>query len=335
MEAQKVRINLYIMDRCNAVLASCDICNGEMIPCWNVREALAPCGGGWKYVCCRSCGLVRLHAEGSESTWRQFACEGDYYGDGFSKFAGAIQTLREFSAWRRAREINRLFSKPGRVLDIGCGEGLFLKWMKGMGWRVDGCEIGEQAVKRAEQCLGQRIHDGEFKNMSHSDHSWDVVMLWHVLEHVSNPVELLKYIGSVITTNGLLVVAVPNASSWQARLFGSHWFHLDPPRHRYSFGFDHLTRMARQSGWKVMESHHFSLEYNPFGWAQSFLNSLGWRRDAMYETLKRRSKPVEGAWALRVVAWLLLGPSIIPAILEAAVGKGGAVAVYLRKSGAQ
>ncbi|MBI4025523.1 MAG: class I SAM-dependent methyltransferase [Verrucomicrobia bacterium] len=308
---------------------TCNFCGGVMMPHWRVCDHAEHF---WDYVRCEACGLLRLRLGEDISRWKKLSYAEDYYGEGFSKFTGAIQALREFSAWRRAREIAAFFPQPGRALDIGCGEGLFLKSMKKLGWNVDGCEIGERAAARAAECLSQPIHCGEFETMPLPEKPWDVVMLWHVLEHVAEPARLLENIMRVLSRDGLLAVAIPNAASWQARIFGPHWFHLDPPRHLFSMGDAHFSRLAAKSGWEVVESHHFSLEYNPYGWAQSLLNSLGWKRDAMYERLKRRADGARGGFTLRVLAWSLLGPSIFPAVLEAMARRGGTVSFYLRRT---
>ena len=99
----------------------------------------------------------------------------------------------------------------------------------------------------------------------------------------------------------------------------------------------HLRQLASQAGFEEVETHHFSLEYNPFGWAQSLLNALGFKRDAMYEALKKQSQAriSRGGWAVRALAWFLLAPSIVPAILEAAAKRGGTVAVYFKKKEAK
>ena len=308
---------------------SCDLCEREMEFLWKTCDSA---NHPWNYVRCKTCGLIRLNIGHSNPLWNEVAYADPYYGDGFSKFKGAIQSLREFSAWRRAREIHQLFGKPGRVLDVGCGEGLFLGYMKKLGWKVCGCEIGERAAARAEERLSQPIHRGDLETMPEPDLPWNVVMLWHVLEHLSNPMALLKDLSNRMDPNGLLVIAIPNASSWQARLFGSDWFHLDPPRHLFSMDLFHLNEMARRVGWKIIESHHFSLEYNPYGWAQSLLNRLGWKRDAMYEVLKNYHSLGKRKLFLRVLAWFLLGPSVIPAVLESLAKRGGTITVYLRKS---
>jgi 2-polyprenyl-3-methyl-5-hydroxy-6-metoxy-1,4-benzoquinol methylase len=316
----------------------CPLCGGKWRPYWRATDHA---GHGWDYEMCAGCGWTRLVVDPASPEWQRASYSPDYYGGGYSKFAGAIQLLRRFSAWRRAREINGFFRKPGRALDIGCGEGLFLECMQALQWTVAGCEIGETAARRAEERVGPVIHRGEFETMPPAPSPWDVVMLWHVLEHVAAPADLLRRIHPTMSSEALLVIAIPNADSWQAGLFGPHWFHLDPPRHLHHLGADHLRRMASQAGFEEIESHHFSLEYNPFGWAQSLLNAMGWRRDAMYERLKTHIHPptdehpssseLKWGWLYRPLAWLLLVPSILPAILESAVGRGGTVVVYFRK----
>jgi len=327
-------------------MEKCGLCDGTFRFSWKTSD---PTGRVWNYESCDHCGWIRLAVDISDPVWKETAYTADYYGGGYSKFTGAIQWLRELSARRRADELARFFSKPGRVLDIGCGEGLFLQNMKKLGWQVDGCEISDTAARRTEERIGQPVHRGGFETMKVSGRPWDMVMLWHVLEHVSQPETLLREIHAATAPGAMLVIGIPNADSWQARLFGPDWFHLDPPRHLYSMNLSHLRQLAGRAGFEEMEIHHFSLEYNPFGWAQSFLNRLGFKRDAMYEILKSRSpvraaKPTGnselrtqdselscGGWGIRVLAWLLLGPSILPAILEAAAKCGGAMAVYFRR----
>lgn len=304
----------------------CELCGISTIPSWTTRDAD---GHVWPYVRCPACGLVRLGTGPGDRAWEKQAYPENYYGGGYSKFSGAIQTLREFSAWRRAREIHGFFQKPGRVLDIGCGEGLFLKSMKSLGWEVSGCEIGEQAADRAERNIGAPIHRGDFKTLPDPGKPWDVIMLWHVLEHLERPARFLEHATKKMSPDGLLIVAIPNADSWQARFFGSDWFHLDPPRHLHSMTCRHLEGMAAQAGCRLQATHHFSLEYNPYGWAQSLLNALGFPRDAMYENLKPHRSP--SSFPLRMLAWLLLAPSILPALAEASVGRGGCICGYLRK----
>jgi 2-polyprenyl-3-methyl-5-hydroxy-6-metoxy-1,4-benzoquinol methylase len=310
-------------------IRSCDLCGVPMIPLWKVDDAHGVC---WNYVSCPQCEFIRLSVDLSDQSWLSCAYPSTYYGEGYSKFRGAIQILRKFSALRRAREIHRIYGKSGAVLDIGCGEGLFLQSMKSLGWSVQGCETGPQAADRAEKNLGQPIHRKDFDSMPPSQRPWDIVFVWHVLEHLEKPQEFFEKIAKETHPKSLVVIAIPNAQSWQARIFGPHWFHLDPPRHLTHMGLTHLNQVAKKCGWKVEATHHFSLEYNPFGWAQSLLNAMGWKRDAMYETLKNRKGNQTRSLFWRILAWILLGPSVVPALFEAMAGRGGCICCYLRKA---
>lgn len=304
----------------------CEICGSKTQPQWTVCDSQ---GVPWEYESCPCCQFIRILADTQDKCWNASAYPESYYGEGYSKFTGAIQALRRLSAWRRAREIHRKFERPGRVLDIGCGEGLFLRFMKSRGWEVQGCETGIRAAERAEANLGQPIFHGDFFQMPPTGRPWDIVFVWHVLEHLPHPLHFLEKMREITSSQSLLVLAIPNADSWQARIFGPHWFHLDPPRHLTQMGLRHLRELATRSGWTIESTHHFSLEYNPFGWAQSFLNAMGWKRDAMYETLKNRQTLGIQSWTLRVLAWTLLGPSILPAIFEAVARRGGCICCYL------
>jgi 2-polyprenyl-3-methyl-5-hydroxy-6-metoxy-1,4-benzoquinol methylase len=103
------------------------------------------------------------------------------------------------------------------------------------------------------------------------------VVLWHVLEHVPDPLATLERARQILRPGGLLVIAVPNFESLQARFSGRHWFHLDVPRHYHHFGLSILKRMLREAGFTISDVSHLSLEYNPYGWIQSILNRTGLR----------------------------------------------------------
>lgn len=306
----------------------CLLCRTPLVPHWTTRDSR---GLARNYLRCPACELVRLSPGSPPEDLAEAGYAADYYGGGYSKFSGAVQALREWSARRRAREVAGFFDRPGRVLDVGCGEGLFLEAMQHLGWEVAGCELGPPAAARARRRLGRPVHEGPFETMPRPERPWDVVMVWHVLEHVEDPVAVLSRLVDDLSPDGLLVIGIPNAESWQARLAGADWFHLDPPRHLFHFGRRHLEGMLDAAGAPAVEWRHFSLEYNPYGWAQSLLNRLGFRRDAMYERLRSGADRRFAGGALRVLAWTLLGPSVVPAVAEAAAGAGGTVVAYARR----
>ncbi len=99
-----------------------------------------------------------------------------------------------------------------------------------------------------------------------------MVTLWHVLEHLDDPVAALATIGSWLRPQGGLLVGVPNLASLQARLGGDRWFHLDVPRHRLHFTAPGLRALLGRQGFTVLGVRHLLLEHNPFGMWQTWLD---------------------------------------------------------------
>jgi len=143
---------------------------------------------------------------------------------------------------------------------------------------------------------------------------FDVAIMWHSLEHMSNPSATLGEVARILTPGGLLVVAVPNFDSSQRRLFGAHWFHLDVARHTHHFGVQPLLNSLRAKGFRILSTTTFCFEQNPYAFVQSCLNALTPRTmaDALYSSLKVQQNAV-----LRpsLLGWLGLAFLISPLAL--------------------
>ena len=136
----------------------------------------------------------------------------------------------------------------GRLLDVGCGNGEFLQVMKRLGWEVEGLEPDPIAVETARRMYGLKVECGDLSRFSDADESYDVVTLSHVLEHVPDPIEMLKRCWERVKSGGRLVVVTPNFESLGSRWFGASWFALEPPRHLYLFTKLSLWHCARKAG---------------------------------------------------------------------------------------
>ncbi|MFH1724572.1 MAG: class I SAM-dependent methyltransferase [Elusimicrobiota bacterium] len=287
-------------------------------------------------VRCGACGLgwtVPAPSEDEIGKWYPPA----YYGEENVRFHWALEVLVRLFRYRRARVIRRRVP-AGRVLDVGCGRGIILGYLKSFGYEPSGVEISEHAAWHARRRMGLDVHVGDFRTAPHSPESFDVVIFWHSLEHFRRPFEALRRAGELLKKGGLLVVAVPNSESLQARLTGADWFHLDVPRHHYHFGLGSLAAELERRGFSVVQADHFSLEQNPYGWLQSFYNALGFEFDFLYSWLKNRSSRVVPilrhpfqALGIFLLLPLLLPLSLALTLLEAAVRRGGTVEVYALK----
>lgn len=141
----------------------------------------------------------------------------------------------------------------GRLLDIGCGGGHYLQCMKELGWAVQGIEFDEAQAAHAREQLSADVRAGTAESTLDglpSEH-FDVVTLWHVLEHLHNPTLVLREVHRVLKPGGRIMVEVPNFQSIDRVLFKSYWYPLELPRHLYHFGPRTLRALLGQCGFEV------------------------------------------------------------------------------------
>lgn len=264
-----------------------------------------------------------------------------YYGNG-RRFNPLIEWLLNnlygFRAWHIEGK-----HKPGKVLDIGCGRGLLLSKLRLRGWEPRGTELSEEAATYARERLGLPVSTQALQDLHFPDGEFDLVILWHVLEHVIEPKAMLQEVSRILKPGGVLLVAVPNFGSWEARQTGRGWFHLDVPRHLTHFTPRTLRRALEGAGLSLFSSNFFSSEYDFFSFVQSMQNKMGFRHNYLYNFLRTRSAKVihpsgeAERVGLRETALVLLTAiplailSIFTTPLVAALGKGATIAAYAVK----
>jgi SAM-dependent methyltransferase len=120
--------------------------------------------------------------------------------------------------WRaRLRRLDRRVTSRGALLDVGCGDGLFALVAKEAGWRVDGIEFSPEGARRAAARLGRPVAVGDLAASAHLPGPFEVITLWHVLEHLPEPRPMLEAAHRRLAPGGLLVVAVPNLDNLPMR----------------------------------------------------------------------------------------------------------------------
>jgi SAM-dependent methyltransferase len=157
------------------------------------------------------------------------------------------------------------------------------------------------------------------------------VTLWHVLEHLDDPEAALARVHGWLRPGGGLLLGVPDLDSWQARMAGAHWFHLDVPRHRTHFTTRGARRLLERCGFEVAGAEHRLLEHNPFGLWQSAVNLVTPSPSWLYHALKRNA-PLHAADAVPTALALPLVPLAVA--VEGAAGRrgrAGTVALLARR----
>jgi SAM-dependent methyltransferase len=145
--------------------------------------------------------------------------------------AWLYKTVKKYSLRKKVRLITKINGSPGTLLDIGAGTGAFVLSAKEKGWTVNGVEPNEKAREISLE-KGIKLH-GEILDITNEQ--YDVVTLWHVLEHLPKLEESIQQISNCVKPGGSLIVAVPNFRSYDAKFYKEFWAAYDVPRHLWHF----------------------------------------------------------------------------------------------------
>ena len=260
----------------------CPLCKGIQIESAYVLNRIKR--EDFPVVNCNDCGTFFLYPEPSESVLKDSYSE-KYHGSREKKFMGIIQRIRISEVNRRYRLCKKRLPQNGKVLDIGCGEGLFIEKFRKHGSNVVGIEVSDIADQRSSK-KGLQVIKGTFETVDLKGEKFDLISLIHVFEHLSEPYAVLDKIGRHFNPGGQLLIVIPNISSWQARMFKGNWFHWDPPRHLFLCTPEALKDKMDSMEYELVHERYLSLEMNPFGLFQSILNFLGFERDSFYTLIK-------------------------------------------------
>lgn len=168
-----------------------------------------------------------------------------------SFFEKLYSIVKNYSTTKKIKLIKRLNKKEGSLLDIGAGTAAFLVAAKAKKWVVQGVEPNDKAIQRAEN-KGIKLLKS-IKNLP-QDETFDIITLWHVLEHLPDLNTSIIELKKRLKPNGHLVVAVPNHKSWDASYYGSFWAGYDVPRHLWHFSRESIYKLFKKHGMVVIET---------------------------------------------------------------------------------
>lgn len=264
---------------------SCDLCGAAAPqPLMEARDRLYGLTTGlFRWVRCASCGLVYLCPRPTpEEVIRYYPLQGyDPYRPLAARrgtmgrwrgrlkrlalaswrgypFLGERRWLLRFASlpflpWRARLAVVPPYRAGGWLLDVGCGNGAYLRAMRDLGWEVYGVEIHAETTRRAREAWGLDVRQGTLEEAGFPDGAFDVITFWHTLEHLPSPRRTLAECLRLLRPGGLVMLETPNLGGPGARLFGGRWFHLDAPRHFYAFTPDTLRNLLVQVGFTAVQ----------------------------------------------------------------------------------
>jgi 2-polyprenyl-3-methyl-5-hydroxy-6-metoxy-1,4-benzoquinol methylase len=318
--------------------AVCSIC-GKNADTRRFSGKILRGGDSYGVYYCTHCHVGITAPFPSHEVLSRLYSSGSYRSTDGTRFNVIAESLVRYFNYDKKRKIKKYRNKKGALLDVGCGRGLFLDIMKKDGWAATGVEFNEETASYAKTVYGIDVITAQAM-ASLPDGSFDVITLYHVLEHMQEPAAVLQACRRLLKKQGLLVVAVPNLSSLQASLGKAHWFHLDIPYHLHHFTLRGLQRLLRDNAMKIVRVQQFDFEQNVFGWMQTLLNLSGIKNNLLYNLLKKpelRKNELRTARRRDLLFTLLLTPVYLPlsmilSLFESLIlRRGGTIHVYAVK----
>ncbi|HLG96343.1 MAG TPA: class I SAM-dependent methyltransferase [Bryobacteraceae bacterium] len=284
----------------------------------------------FRVVECEGCGLIRLDPCPSPDELRGYYPDEYWFAPSQDAASQLEEAYRRFvlrDHFRFVWEAVQHASGSGLLLDVGCGGGLLLRLLQERGVRVAGLETSQAAASAAWRHNGVRVICGDLDRAPFARGSCSVLTLFHVVEHLSDPVSYLTAARELLANTGRLIVQVPNASCWQFRLLGANWNGIDVPRHLVDYRERDLERLLDGCGFTVVRRKHFSLRDNPAGFASSIAPYL----DPMARRV-RKTRETAGAKLAKDLMYFALVVAALPfTVAEAACGAGSTIMVEARK----
>lgn len=218
-------------------------------------------------VKCRNCGLTYVNPQPSKDELPEYY-SGDYHME-------APFFYDRFNARSRYKKLKKIAGKQtGRILDVGCGRGIMLKIFKESGWETAGTELSDVSAQYAREVLGVEVLNENIEDSVFDKEHFDVITMFHSLEHLQDPALSLKAIKKLLKPDGLLIIEVPRFNSFYSKIFKDKWFHLDVPRHLFHFDDQSLEKLLAAAGFSITMRKRYALLYDSFGALQSILNYI-------------------------------------------------------------
>ncbi len=290
--------------RMSCELTACPLCEGKILrQIYLAKDRHYGIPGLYRIVRCSSCSLVFLNPMYCDRELSAMYPR-NYY---------AYQDNFERSRWKEIAKMvfgyhvgtrDPAFRKPGRMLDLGCGSGWFMRVLQNQGWETHGVEINDAAADLGRKSAGLNIRSGDLGQANYPSAFFDYIRSNHSFEHISCPDETLDEMYRILRPEGKILIGVPNVGGLNARLFREYWWYLGAPVHPFTYSVGTLSKLLEKHRFRVQKIVYNSDYSGILGSFQIWLNRQNGR------------KSTEGAFVnnplLRIVChWIAKGVDLL------------------------
>ncbi len=230
----------------------CRVCGGVATELFLACKDHTVSKSSFEIVECKNCGFAYTSPRPIESELGKFYESEEYISHSNTSkgiVSNLYQRVRKHTLAKKLELINSV-GKKGALLDIGCGTGEFLNTMKSGGWETIGIEPSPSARKQGVENYNLDVREEkELENFP--PNSFNVITMWHVLEHVPHLLERVQKLKDLLKYDGVLIIAVPNRNSHDAKHYGEYWAAYDVPRHLYHFRAQDMRTLMGVVGFEV------------------------------------------------------------------------------------
>ena len=248
----------------------CIICgSSDFISLYLTHDRMFDISGEYRVKKCKKCLLLFIDPQPTAAALNQHYPSKKYYSYTVSQKRNIFGVLRNYLVknyynpnfiasifTKLVKNVPAMpsFRKNGKILDVGCGTGDTLILLQELGWEAYGIEIDKNAVKTARKRGLIHVKLGTYKDIFRfPDNYFDSIRLYHVIEHLDDPMTCLKLIHKKLKGDGELILGTPNYSSLISKIFKKYWYNLDVPRHVFVFSPNNLQELVKKSGFKIEE----------------------------------------------------------------------------------
>lgn len=215
---------------------------------------------------CSKCGVIFLNNVKASLGYYQKYYGFDYYQNTTKN--DLVNKILDFfsfvSVKRKERFILKYFNNFHKIsiLDVGCGDGQFLEHLDVNKFEKFGLELNQAAIKTCQK-KGIFVYRGKLTDLNFKNKKFDVISLWHSLEHMEDPVATLSKARKILSARGILVIQTPSVNSFGFKFGRENWFHLDSPRHLFIYSRKAIDGLCQRTNLKILEIKNEFYDY-PF-----------------------------------------------------------------------